>query len=37
MGFVVFWLVMGVICAVVALAKGAALLGGFSWGAYLAP
>lgn len=37
MGFVVFWLVMGVICAVVALAKGRSAIGWFLMGCLFGP
>lgn len=37
MGFVVFWLLMGVICAVVALAKGRSAIGWFLLGCLFGP
>ncbi len=37
MGFVIFWLLMGVICAVVALAKGRSAIGWFLLGCLFGP
>ncbi|PAU60959.1 hypothetical protein BZL41_14675 [Pseudomonas sp. PIC25] len=37
MGFVVFWLLMGVICAIVALAKGRSAIGWFLLGCLFGP